>query len=88
MTIDDKIRDNKLQYRGAAKISPLSSSKNDKYKYPKGEEILLSDQIRVIQEADFTYSPRGEAFEKQIKTIEDQQLRQDEALKALKTEKK
>ena len=36
MTIDDKIRDEKLQYdinRKAAKISVLSSRKINKYKY-------------------------------------------------------
>ena len=36
MTIDNKIRDEKLQYdiiREAAKISALSSGKNDKYEY-------------------------------------------------------
>ena len=51
MTIDDKIRDEKLQYdinREAAKISALSSGKNDKYEYLTGEEALPSDQKRVI----------------------------------------
>ena len=39
MTIDDKIRDEKLQYdinREAAKVSALSSGKADKYKYLTG----------------------------------------------------
>ena len=43
MTIDDKIRDEKLQYdfnREAAKISALSSGEIDKYEYLTGEEIL------------------------------------------------
>ena len=43
MSIDDKIRDVKLQCylnRDSAKISPLSSGKIDKYKYVTGEEIL------------------------------------------------
>ena len=47
MTIDDKIKDEKLQYdinRKAAKISALSSGKIDKYEYLPGEEIFLSDQ--------------------------------------------
>ena len=51
MTIDDKIRDEKLQYdinREAAKISPLSSGKIDKYEYLTGEEMPPSDQKRVI----------------------------------------
>ena len=40
MTIDDKIRDEKLQHdinRGAAKISALSSDKIQKYEYLTGE---------------------------------------------------
>ena len=48
MTIDDKIKDKKLQYdinREAAKISTLSSEKIDKYEYLAGEEILPSDQM-------------------------------------------
>ena len=46
MTIDDKIKDQKLQYdinREAAIISALSSEKIDKYEYLTGEEILPSD---------------------------------------------
>ena len=51
MTIDDKIRDEKLQYdinRKAAKILALSSRKINKYGYLTGEEILISDGRRVI----------------------------------------
>ena len=47
MTIDDQIREKKLQYdisRKAAEISALSSGKIDKYKYLTGEEILPSNQ--------------------------------------------
>ena len=75
MIIDDQIRDEKLQYdinREAAKISALSSGKIDKYEYLTGEEILPSNQKQIIEQAKFTYSHLGEAFEKQIKTIEDQ----------------
>ena len=46
MTIDDKIKDKKLQYdinREAAKISALWSGKIDIYEYLTGEEILPSD---------------------------------------------
>ena len=70
MTIDDKIGDEKMQYdinREAAKISPWSSGKIDKYEYLTGEEILPSDQRRVIEQAKFTYSPLGKALEKQRK---------------------
>ena len=45
MTIDEKIRDEKLQYhinREAAKISALSSNKIHKYEYLTGEDILSS----------------------------------------------
>ena len=75
MTINDQIKDEKLQYdinREAAKISTLSSGKNHKYEYLTGEDILLSNQQQIIEQAKFTYSPLGKAFEKQIKTIEDQ----------------
>ena len=67
MTTDDKIKDEKLQYginREAAKISGLSSGKIDKYEYLAGEEILPSDQSRIIEQAKFTYSPLGNSFEK------------------------
>ena len=83
MTIDDQIRDEKLQYdinREAAKISALSSGKIDKYEYYTGEEILPSNQKQIIEQAKFTYSPFGKAFKKQIKTIEDQGEKQVEAL--------
>ena len=69
MTIDDKIKDEKIQYdinREAAKISELSSGKIDKFEYLTGEEILPSDQSRIITQAKFTYFPLGKAFEKQI----------------------
>ena len=74
MIIDDKMKNEKLQYdinRQAAKISALSSDQIDKYEYLTGEEILRSDQSRIIDQARFTYSPLGKAFEKQIKAIKD-----------------
>ena len=83
MTIEDQIKDEKLQYdinREAAKISALSSGKIDKYEYLTGEEILPPNQQQIIQQAKFTYSPLGKAFEKQIKTIEDQGKKQVKAL--------
>ena len=84
MTINDQIKDEKLQYdinREAAKISILSSGKNHKYEYLAGEDILPSNQQQIIEQAKFSYSPLGKAFEKQIKTIEDQGQKQVEALK-------
>ena len=79
MTIEDQIRDKKLQYeinREAAKISALSSSKVDKYEYLTCEEILPSNQQQILEQAKFTYSLLGKAFEKQTKTIEDQGKKQ------------
>ena len=78
MTTDDKIRDEKLQYninREAAKISALSSSKIDIYEYLTGKKILPSEQSRIIEQAKFTYSRLRKAFEKQRKTIEDQEIK-------------
>ena len=87
MTIEDQIKDEKLQYdidREAAKISALSTGKIDKYEYLTGEEILPSNQQQIIQQAKFNYSPLGKAFEKQIKTIENQGKKQVVALESLK----
>ena len=84
MTIEDQIKDEKLQYdinREAAKISALSSGKIDKYEYLTGEEILPSNQQQIIQQAKFNYSPLGKALEKQVKTIKDQGEKQVDALK-------
>ena len=83
MTIEDQIKDENLQYdinREAAKISALSSCKTDKYEYLTGEEILPSNQQQIIEQAKFTYSPLGKAFEKQTKTIEDKGEKQIKAI--------
>ena len=80
MTINDQIRDEKLQYninREAAKISSKSSCKLHKYEYLTGEDIVPSNQQQIIEQAKFSYSPLGKAFEKQIKTIEDQGKKTD-----------
>ena len=66
MTIEDQIRDEKLQYdinREAAKISALSSEKTEKYEFLAGEEILPSNQQQIIEQAKFTYFPLGKTFE-------------------------
>ena len=75
MNIDDQIKNKKLQYnvnREAAKISALSSGEIRKYEYLTSEDILPSNQQQIIEQANFTYSPLGKAFDKQIKTIKDQ----------------
>ena len=74
MTLQDQIRDEKLQYdinREVAKISALSSGKIGKYEYLTDEEILPSNQQQIIEQAKFTYCPLEKAFQKQIKTIKD-----------------
>ena len=66
MIINDKFRDEKLQYdvnREAAKILALSSRNIDKCKYLAGEEILPSNQRQIMEQAKFAYSPLGKAFE-------------------------
>ena len=71
MTIDDNIGDEKLQYdinRAAVKISSLSSGNIDRYEYITGEQILPSNQSRMIEQANFSYSSLAKAFEKQTKT--------------------
>ena len=53
MTIDDQIRDEKLQYdinRKAAEISALSSSKIDKYEYLTGKDILKTKEKSKLKQ--------------------------------------
>ena len=69
MTINDHIRDEKLQYdinREAAKISRNIY----KYEYLTGEDLLSSKEQQIIEQAKFIYFPLEKTFEKQIKTIE------------------
>ena len=84
MTIDNKIRDEKLQYdiiREAAKISALSSGKNDKYEYLASKEILLSDQSRVIKREPSLLILLQEKLQKnKQKIIEDHDKKQIKAL--------
>ena len=83
MTINDQISDEKFRYdinREAAEISALSSGKIHKYEYLTGEDILPSNQQQIIEQARFTYSPLRKAFEKQIKTIENQGEKQIKAI--------
>ena len=56
MTIDDKIRDQKLQYnikKEAAGKSALSSGKIDKYEFFTFEGILPSYQSKIIEQEKF-----------------------------------
>ena len=64
----------KLQYdtnREGVKISALLSVKIDEHGHLTFENKLSSDQIRMIEEAKFTYCPLEKFLEKQI-TIEKQ----------------
>ena len=91
MTINDQIRDEKLQHdinKEAAKISALSSGKIHRYEYLTGEDIFTFNQQQIIEQEKFTYSPLGKAFEKQIKTTEDQGKKQIKALEDLKPKEK
>ena len=87
MTVNDQIKDEELQYdisREAAKIFALSSAKLHQYEYLTGEDILPSNQ-QIIGQTKFTYSPLGKAFDKQVKTIEDQEKKQVDALNTWKS---
>ena len=87
--IGDKIRDEKLQYnidRQAAKKSALSSWKIDKYESLTGEEMLLTEQKRVIKQAKLTYFPLEKKFEIQTKRLKRKEEKQVKVLKALMEE--
>ena len=68
-------------------INKIALSSNDD-KYLTGKDILPSNQQQIIEQAKFTYSPLGKAFDKQIKTIEDQGKKQVDALNTLKSDNK
>ena len=58
MTINDQIRDEKLQFdinRKTAEMSALFSGKIDKYEYLIGKEILPSNQQQIVEQAKFTF---------------------------------
>ena len=83
MTTNGKIRDKKLQYdinKATAKISALSLSKIDKYKYLTDEEILPTQQHILTK---ILYFLLDEVIEKQIKAIEEQGKNQAEAIQFL-----
>ena len=50
----------------------MLSGKIDKCEYLTSKQILPSNQQQIIEQAKFTHSPLGKAFEKQIKAIQDQ----------------
>ena len=67
MAIDDKIRDEKLQYgikKEAAKISALPLGKTNKYEYLTGKETWPSNQSQFIEQAESAYSTLAKPLEK------------------------
>ena len=83
MKIDGEIKGEKLPYyinREAAKISALSCGKIYKYEYLTSKEILAPDPSRIREHAKFTYSPLSKTYEKQIKTLDDEEEKQIKAL--------
>ena len=74
MTIDNRIRDQKLQCdinKETAKISASSFTNIYKHKYLTGEEILPSNQRQIIEQAKLTDSLLSRIIEKQIKMIDE-----------------
>ena len=70
MTINGQIKDEKMMKQ--QKYLPYHQENLNKYEYLTGKDILPSNQQQIIEQTKFTYSPLGKAFDKQIKTIEDQ----------------
>ena len=65
MTINDQIRDEKLQYdinRKTAKISALSSGNIKKYEYLTSENILPSNQQQIIEQVKIYLFSFGKRF--------------------------
>ena len=58
----------------------LKYESNIKHECLTGEEIWPSNQQQIIEQVKFTYSPLGKAFEKEIKTNEDQGEKQIKAM--------
>ena len=70
------------------KYQPYHQAKSIICEYHTGEEILPSNLKQIIEQAKFSYSPHGKAFQKQTKTIEDQRLNQIDILKSLESSEK
>ena len=83
MTINDQIRDEKLKYDINREVYHQLYHQE---KFINTNILLVKKQQQIIEQAKFTYSPLGKAFEKQTKTIEDQGEKQIKAIqnKAIK----
>ena len=91
MTIDDKIWDEKLQYNINTEATKILAwwkiVKIDECEYLTGQEILPSNKRQILEQGKFAYSSLEKASEKQTKMIEDQGIKQVEALDVLNPEK-
>ena len=72
ITVDERIRDEKLRYdinREASKLPALLLGKINKYEYVRAEKTLPLDQSRIIEKAKFIYPPVEKACKKQSKVV-------------------
>ena len=81
MTINDKIRSEKLQYsinreEGKYQCYHLEKLINMNILQVKYYYYCPLIKKKIIEQAKFTYSPLGNDFDKQAKTIEDQGIKQ------------
>ena len=67
MSCDDKIKDGKLEQDIRSETVKISALLLTLYESFTGEEILLSDQSRMVKQAIFTYCSLGKALENQTK---------------------
>ena len=70
------------------KYQPYHQAKSIICECHTGEEILPSNLKQTTEQAKFSQSPHGKAFQKQTKTIEDQGLNQIDILKSLESSEK
>ena len=57
MTIDDKIKDEKLQYNIYREIAKLSTSSSSKIEKQEILQLKKFYQVQILQQAKFTYYP-------------------------------
>ena len=57
MTIDDKIKDEKLQYNIYREIAKLSTSSSGKIQKQEILQVKKFYQVQMLQQAKFTYYP-------------------------------
>ena len=78
MTLNDEIRDEKLQHGikiTAAKISALLCKRIDKYEFLTGEEILPLNKRGMIEQAKFAYFPYEKLWKKNGRATKKKQVK-------------